>query len=95
IKGVEVGLTAEALKKPSIALDQCGNAVMGEQYILAFNEVWPVDIPALRPIHLNITRPCIKDQRGPVHLMPMHLHGAGIVGREEHLFPEPPLLKRE
>ncbi|CAM9243555.1 unnamed protein product, partial [Discosporangium mesarthrocarpum] len=94
VKGAVVGLTAEALSRPAIALDSSGRAVLTEQHMVAFDEVWPVDVPALRPICLHITRPCAKDARGNVHLMPMHLHGAGIAGREGDLFNEPPPLER-
>lgn len=63
--------------------------------MLAFDEVWPSDIPVVRPIHLDLLRPCVVDERGPVHLMPMHRRGRGIEGRADNLFPQPPLLRRQ
>lgn len=51
--------------------------------MLAFDEIWAADIPALRPIRLDLPRPSVIDERGPVYLMPMHRRGKGIEGTEE------------
>ena len=47
------------------------------QYMLAFDDVWPADLPNLRPLRLNIPRPLIAagDDGQPVYLMPMHRQG--------------------
>lgn len=46
------------------------------QHMLAFDEVWPADLPALRPLRLNLRRPCrtrVAAPTGP---------GLGPVGRD-------------
>lgn len=64
--------------------------------MLAFDEVWPVDLPALQPLQLRLPRPCTVDEElGPLFLMPMHRRGKGVAGRTEELFWKPPPLRRD
>ncbi|CAN0003257.1 unnamed protein product [Ectocarpus fasciculatus] len=58
VAGAVVGLTAEALATPSVVLDRSGRVAVVEKHLLAFDEVWPADLPALRPLRLNLRRSC-------------------------------------
>lgn len=73
----------------------CRARLRHDQYMLAFDEIWPTDVPVLQPIHLDLPRPCVVDERGPVFLMPMHRRGRGIDARDDELFPQPPPIRRE
>ncbi|CBJ32351.1 hypothetical protein Esi_0332_0008 [Ectocarpus siliculosus] len=58
VAGAVVGLTAEALARPAVVLDRSGRVILVEKHLLAFDEVWPADLPALRPLQLNLRRSC-------------------------------------
>eukprot|EP00903_Cladosiphon_okamuranus_P016164 g14917.t1 len=55
---VVVGLTAEVIKSPGVALDRSGRVTVVDKHMLAFDEVWPADLPALRPLRINLRRSC-------------------------------------
>ncbi|CAM9468122.1 unnamed protein product [Ectocarpus sp. 4 AP-2014] len=58
VAGAVVGLTAEALARPAVVLDRSGRVKVVKKHLLAFDEVWPADLPALRPLRLNLRRSC-------------------------------------
>ncbi|CAN0358803.1 unnamed protein product [Ectocarpus sp. 12 AP-2014] len=58
VAGAVVGLTAETLARPAVVLDRSGRVIVVEKRLLAFDEVWPADLPALRPLRLNLRRSC-------------------------------------
>ncbi|CAM9298174.1 unnamed protein product, partial [Laminaria digitata] len=102
VGGALIGLTAEALGRLAVALDGSGRVKLVEQYMLAFDDVWPSDLPNLRPLQLTIPRPLVAARDGgePVYLMPMHRRrrGGGAWIRkeeEEEALLVPPPLRRD
>eukprot|EP00904_Undaria_pinnatifida_P012538 jgi/Undpi1/8414/HiC_scaffold_25.g10882.m1 len=94
VGGALIGLTAEALGRSAVTLDRWGKVRLVEQYMLAFDDVWPADLPRLRPLRLTIPRPiAAADDGQPIYLMPMHRRGRGGRGAGEASVGPPPLRR--